>query len=582
MFTVSSEMLKDENLKTARQAIRDIMSALVPYRYDKRNTAVVLASYLLSRISTFNDLSSYDYQKLLDYDWEFSEESSFVIREYISEDCWQKILPLAGKYSPEDFAVAAMIQNIDGLFGGNEETPESVLKLAQRILNIKQDEAVADLCCGTGSFILSSILAGSSAYYHGYEINTEQKLIASIRSLLTGGHADITQCDVFSLSLQDAVPRFDKLFANYPFKVSLRSFYSGEEFFYQLSRRIPGVFKATSSDWCFNALICDMMKENGKAVAIMTNGSTWNGFDTSMRKYFVENGLIECVIALPGRMFNSTAIATSMIVFSRGNTAVRLIDASEKCRQGRRYNEFSIDDIDTIISALDTDSEYSRSISFDELRANEYTLSLTRYQNDNLTFTNAVHFGEVINRITRGAPCTASQLDEMASDGITDMQYLMLANIQDGMINDNLPYLRQIDPKYEKYCLKDNDLILSKNGYPYKVAVAKVQEGQKILANGNLYIIELDQTRVDPYFLKAFFESEQGIAVLKRITVGATIPNIGVDNLKNIRIPLPSLDEQRRIAKRYQTILDEIAVHKLAIERAMSRLHHVFDEESEG
>lgn len=147
---------------------------------------------------------------------------------------------------------------------------------------------------------------------------------------------------------------------------------------------------------------------------------------------------------------------------------------------------------------------------------------------------------------------------------------------------NTLPYLSHIDEKYKKYCLKDNDLILSKNGYPYKLAVAKVPEGHEILANGNLYIIELDQEKIDPYYLKAFFESEQGIAVLKSITVGATVPNIGVDSLKKVIIPVPPLAQQKRISEQYQMTLDEIAIHKLKLEKAFSKLHHIFDNESEG
>ena len=58
-------------------------------------------------------------------------------------------------------------------------------------------------------------------------------------------------------------------------------------------------------------------------------------------------------------------------------------------------------------------------------------------------------------------------------------------------------------------------------GYPYKVAVAEVKEGQKIMGNGNLYIVELDEEKIDPYYLAAFLSSEQGTAALKSITVGA-------------------------------------------------------------
>ena len=84
----------------------------------------------------------------------------------------------------------------------------------------------------------------------------------------------------------------------------------------------------------------------------------------------------------------------------------------------------------------------------DELRANEYNLSLERYIQKVPTFQNGVSFESIIKSITRGAPCTASQLDKMVSNEVTNMQYLMLANIQNGIIDNKLPYLSSIEPKY--------------------------------------------------------------------------------------------------------------------------------------
>ena len=46
---------------------------------------------------------------------------------------------------------------------------------------------------------------------------------------------------------------------------------------------------------------------------------------------------------------------------------------------------------------------------------------------------------------------------------------------------------------YEKYCIKNGSLVISKNASPVKMAIVSVQEGNKILANGNLYVIELDE-----------------------------------------------------------------------------------------
>ena len=106
----------------------------------------------------------------------------------------------------------------------------------------------------------------------------------------------------------------------------------------------------------------------------------------------------------------------------------------------------------------------------------------------------------------------------MVSDTPTSYQYLMLSNIKDGMISDELPYLLGLDEKQEKYCLKNNSLVISKNGSPIKVAIASVEDGQHILVNGNLYVIELDETKANPYFVKAYLESEEGTIALSRIT----------------------------------------------------------------
>lgn len=129
--------------------------------------------------------------------------------------------------------------------------------------------------------------------------------------------------------------------------------------------------------------------------------------------------------------------------------------------------------------------------------------------------------------------------------------------------------------------LNNNDLILSKIGVPHKIAVAAVKEGQQILASGNLYIIEIDEKKADPYYLRAFFESERGSAILKSITHGVAIQTIAADDLKNIRIPLLPMEEQKRIARKYCAEMDEIAILKRKIARTEERLHGVFDEECE-
>ena len=157
--------------------------------------------------------------------------------------------------------------------------------------------------------------------------------------------------------------------------------------------------------------------------------------------------------------------------------------------------------------------------------------------------------------------------------------YLMLANIKGGIIDAQLPYLKEIPAKYKKYCIKSGDILLSKNGFPFKVAVAEPPSGREVLANGNLYIISLDETLVDPYYVKAYLESEQGSKQLKNIAVGTSMPNIGIAQLGTIIIPVPPMSEQKQLVEEYKTVLNKISDLRSQLAEAEGDLKKFFAQE---
>ena len=109
--------------------------------------------------------------------------------------------------------------------------------------------------------------------------------------------------------------------------------------------------------------------------------------------------------------------------------------------------------------------------------------------------------------------------------------------------------------------------------------MADVPDGQTVLANGNLYIIRLDTSRVDPHFVAAFFASEDGKAALERMVVGTAIPNLPLRNLKEIEVPVPPMERQRDVSERYQACLDEIEVLKIRVEKARASAASAYEEE---
>lgn len=530
---------------------------------------VTVAAYLLAK--------SFDCSTHATYSFEEDERIDADIKKvaedfYISEN-WKELMELTKAHEQKIFYLVSLLRDLSDPM----MTPESLGKLAEELLEIKANDKFADFCCGVGSVVADIVKNHPTVEAYGFDKLVSSIAIAKIYNDLSEGKITFEAKDIFELGLDEANGRrFDKIFANYPFGMRIKELGLGNQYLEQLEKRIPSVSKATSSDWLFNSLMVDMLSEDGKAVGIMTNGSTWNQSDSAIRSYFIENGLIECVIALPVRLFAGTSIATSMIVFSRNNKGVRLVDASELFVKGRRVNELSAENISLIINATKNDSDISMYVSAEQLRYNDYVLSMNRYIVHDVA--DGMAFGDVIKRITRGAQLNAKALDEITTTVPTDMQYLMLANIKNGLIDKELPYLKSIDKKNDKYCLSNRCLILSKNGYPYKIAVAEVKEGQRILGNGNLYIIELDEEKADPYYLAAFFGSEQGTAALRSITVGATIPNIGVEQLTKLVIPIPPLEKQKEIAEKYKIVKDEITMLQLKLEKAKNRMAHIIEE----
>lgn len=505
-----------------------------------------------------------------------NDDVKTFVKEVLARTGWSNKSSLSVRFDSETikaFILFGEVPDIASREHGEHSTPPSLCNLAVRLLDIAPTDKVADLGAGIGNFLVEAYSDQPNAKYSGCEINTFAKDIATLRAILLGQNVSILQQDMFDFA--ESGKDFDKVFMNYPLGMKVRDLRGGQGYLDRIKNEQPNIGKMVSADWLFNLLSLNSISDNGKAITIMSNGSTWNSSGAEIRRYLVSKGLIEAVIALPGRLFPMTSVQTSLVVFSHNNKSIRMVDASETYQKGRRQNFFTEEHLDEILKMYRDDSEKSRSVSPAELLENEYVINPQRYFGE-ITVEDGVPLGELIKSVTRGAPIKASSLDEIVSEEPTEFQYLMLSNIQDGNIDVNLPFLKEIDATQEKYCLKDNDLLISKNGKPVKVAVACVPEGHKILANGNLYIMALDTSRIEPYYVKAYLDSEQGAAALNRIIMGSTIPHIPLGSLKDLMIPLKPLEEQRSIAQRYLAKLDEIEVLKFQIAKARNSLKDIF------
>ncbi len=495
-----------------------------------------------------------------------------------------EIVRAVGEFDPE--AVEAYLAHgpfPTTAFYGENVTPDGLAELALAILDVEPGDTVVDLGSGTGTFLELAASAQPQCHLTGVDASMRAVGIAKMRSSASGSAVEYAREDMFDYFAQElASHKADKVFSNYPFGMRAKF----------LEDKIPHLdgtlltkakfSRPLSGDWIFNSLLVDSIEPTGTAVGIMSNGAASNGRDRDARRFFVENGLVKAVVALPAGLFAPYVnIETSLVVLcAGGSNTVKFVDATGLGTKERRKVTLSASDIEAVMEWLVRDSGNSKTVYLDEVAAHDFDLYAPRYLQAELAIPCPVELSSVCIKILRGSSVRASELDAITCPEDTGISYLNLADISDGSIEEHLPHLKQLDPKLEKCCIQNGDVLLSKSGTPsYKVAVAEIEEGQKVLANGNLYILRLDRKTIDPYYLAAFLQSPLGKAALARIEVGTTISNLPLNALTKMDVPLESPERQAEVAAVYQAKIDEIKVLKLDIENARAELNDLFETE---
>ena len=543
----------------------------IPFSDEYEKFAFAYASYICGKNNIKNQRDFVDYLKN-----NYSEERGLFIRPSV-EKFWNNIVHFSIMVDKDHIEQYLKCFSIEiSPFTGNVTTPSYEAKLITNILDINNNDSIGDFGCGVGTFLGTSAEETPDFTYYGVDLQARCKEITLIKGELWNRKCDVTCRDMFSI---DESLHFDKIVSDPPMGMKPLMYRNTSPGLLSVAELIPGMERATSYTWPIAALITKHLNSNGKAVEVVAAGGLFNSVEKEIRRYFVENHLIEAIISLPIRLSPASSVQTALLVLQKSSSdSIRMIDASNMFTPGRRQNTLSDKNIEDILNCLFEDNEYSKTISISEIRDNEYSLNPDRYLHEQVQIKNGVELVSVVKSITRGAPLKASDLDGMVSDSPTDTQYLTLSNIQNGIIDSNLPYLKELDHRYEKYLIGDNDIILTKNGTPFKSAVAAFGNGRKVIGSGNLYIIHLDESKINPYFLKAFLESEDGAMSLRQCAVGTMIPSISMEALKGMIIPLPPMEVQNSIAEKYHIKEDTLRLLLRQLEKTQSELKSVCKE----
>lgn len=146
-----------------------------------------------------------------------------------------------------------------------------------------------------------------------------------------------------------------------------------------------GLAPKGKADYAF--LLHDLyhLKDDGIMTIVLPHGVLFRGGDEEkIRTNLVENNNIDTIIGLPSNIFFGTSIPTIIMVLrkNRKSSDIQFIDASKGFEKVNTSNKLRSSDIKKIIDTYlgrETIEGYSRNVSREEIRQNNYNLNIPRY-----------------------------------------------------------------------------------------------------------------------------------------------------------------------------------------------------------
>ena len=309
-------------------------------------------------------------------------------------------------------------------------TPISLAKLVSYLSCMPGEKVVYDCCCGSGALTIQKWCVNPDLKFVCEELDERvipillfnlciRNIEATVvnKDILTGDIINsytVIRGSVYGTVQRSMFPETELLKAdvgvsNPPF--NLRVPVSGI-----ITNDLPSQYT------CNFAFVAHCLQRSERCALILPRGVLTSKEEKECRRYFVEKGWLQAAISLPEKMFESTSVATCILLFDKRKTSkdVMVIDSegmkSVEVREQRgegdashynriykkEFNTFSDEQIAAICELVTKEQEsFSKRISQEELEQHEYCLTIGPYLP--IEFEGTIHrdFNAIISDINR-------------------------------------------------------------------------------------------------------------------------------------------------------------------------------------
>jgi type I restriction enzyme M protein len=265
---------------------------------------------------------------------------------------------------------------------GEHFTPREVIDLMTHIVfdpikdQLPPVMTIYDPACGSGGMLTESqnfikdeegeIKATGDVYLYGKEINDETYAICKSDMMIKGNNPENIRVGSTLSTDEFSGNTFDFMLSNPPYGKSwstdLKYIKDGKEIidprfvislndYWGNAEEVDATPRSSDGQLLFLMEMVNKMKSTsqspiGSRIASVHNGSSLftgdaGGGESNIRRYIIENDLLDCIIQLPNNLFYNTGITTYIWVLSNAKTTERngkviLIDASERYAKLRK------------------------------------------------------------------------------------------------------------------------------------------------------------------------------------------------------------------------------------------------------
>lgn len=447
------------------------------------------------------------------------------------------------------------------------------------LLEIAEGNTVADLNCGIGKFVRKAWFSLWDASGSDEGLSVTAYSGCSEFAAITYIICNVTEVGTKIRAQSIFIPneeRYDCIFLVPPFGMETREINipMAQVVLAERFNNFPEL-RLSSADWVFAARAASLLAPGGRAVVAVPMQALNGTQSQSYREFLVRNRLIEAVVSIPKGFLNGTQLGFALVVMREGAREIKFIKGEEYVQTA---DGVPMLDVATLLKDYRDLNDYEAVTTkpLDKIYARDCNLTPDFYLGEDLVYNNSHPFGKIVKEIRRGAKLPVSAWKGVEGDAASLVKKVAFKHLSDGLVDEELPGLTKVPAGGEDAVLEAGDLLISRMGFPFKIAVVD-NRNEKLVADENMWIVRMGGNRTLAYYLRAYLESERGAKWLSRLSAGATLRTISAKNIA--KIPVPDADEKTcaAIAGELEKATILVRENRKRLDESLATMRSVFD-----